>query len=543
MNDAAGGAKGRAGRARRRPGCESLEDRRLMAADPGFLLSGHQWASPAHITFSFPPDGVMWDEATNDLNATMNARFGGTGWQDQVARALQTWASVANLNVVRVNDSALPFDVPGLAQGDPRFGDIRIGGFDFNDPTTLAQTYPPPGGGLTSAGDSEINTAAPWNIGSDWDLFSVELHEMGLALGLAETPDAGTVMNADYHGVLTGLTPQDIAGIRAIYGARVPDAYQARGAGTSSGTAIDLTAGLGSTGQETVGSLSLASLGDTEYFRVVAPSSATALQVTAIANNISMLSPQVRILTSSQATLASGGNASLYGNNASATLAHLVPGQVYEIAVTGATRDVFSVGAYALKLAFTESTPPSPTPTPIPTPIPKPTPKPTPTPAPTPRPTPSPTTAQPKPTIRPDRFQPNNTLAKATPLGVVLQSTIGGLTIATPRAVEFFKFRAARAANYQVTAPGIELRLYNAAGHLLGRSYGSLLFHVPAAGTTYFIETASEGGTVVANYSLRIGAVGSAPKPAAPPVKVVAHAAIATPHPAGPAAAAKAIPR
>jgi len=564
----------RAGRGRSKPACEPLEDRRLMAADPGYILSGNQWANPGHITFSFPPDGVQWDQATNNLNATFNARFGGTAWQDQVAKALQTWASVANLDFVRTDDTALPFDVPGKPQGDPRFGDIRIGGFNFNDATTLAQTYSAPPNGLTAAGDSEINTAQSWNIGSVWDLYSVELHEMGLALGLAETPDAGLVMNANYHGTLAGLTPQDTAGIQAIYGARAPDAYQAHGAGTSAATAVDLTARLDPSGRATVGAVSLATIGDTEYFRVVAPAGATALQVTAGAKNLSLLSPEVRILDAAHEPLASGGDASTYGDDASAGLSRVVPGQVYEIAVTGATQDVFAVGAYRLNVAFTVPTPPptqappahftptpTPTPTPAPTPSPTPTAKPTPSPtqapshppiqSPNPRqaPTPSPTSAPrpQRPTIHPDRFQPNTTPAKATYLGVILQETVGNLSIASPRTVHFFKFRSARAGYYRITAPGVELRLYDSAGHLLGRAEGNLLFHAPTARTPYLIETSSRGGKAVAHYSLKVGVAGLVHAPTTirkathPTGKSAAHPMSFAHHPAGPARAAKGI--
>jgi hypothetical protein len=58
----------------------------------------------------------------------------------------------------------------------------------------------------------------PFGIGSDYDLFSVTLHETGLALGLSETPGAPTqVMNGIYHGVLDTLGPGDVAGIQAVH--------------------------------------------------------------------------------------------------------------------------------------------------------------------------------------------------------------------------------------------------------------------------------------------------------------------------------------
>ena len=38
----------------------------------------------------------------------------------------------------------MDFNVTGQYQGDPRFGDIRFGGYNFNDNTMLARTYTPP---------------------------------------------------------------------------------------------------------------------------------------------------------------------------------------------------------------------------------------------------------------------------------------------------------------------------------------------------------------------------------------------------------------
>jgi len=473
----------RAARRKAEPRGECLEDRRLMAADPGYVLSGLSWPDPGHITFSFPPDGVAWDAAPNALNSAFDARFGAATWRREVARALQTWATVANLNVVPVGDVPLGFDVPGRAQGDPRFGDIRIGGFDFHDPSTLAQTYPPPPGGLTSAGDSEVNTGANWNLGGDYDLYSVMLHEMGLALGLAETTAPGPVMSGYYNGVRAGLTPQDVAGIRAIYGSRVPDAFQIQGRGITAADPVDLTAGLVA-GRGSVGGLSLVSIGDTELFRVVAPAGATGLRVEADAAGISLLSPEVNILGPALATLAAGGDPAAYGNNASAALSQVVPGQAYLIAVTGATRDVFAVGAYHLQVAFTGS-PQSPPPPQSPA----------------------------VRTIAPDRFEPNDSAARPAAMGAVLRTTISNLSISSPGDVDVFAFRAARAGTYQASAPGLVLTLLDGSGRTLGQATGTIRFRLPKAGVRFAVAVSAAGGATAANYSLAIGPVAPAAAP------------------------------
>ena len=156
--------------------------------------------------------------------------------------ALATWESVANINIAQVADSGLPFNTPGLAQGDPRFGDIRFAGYAFlDDTTTLARTYFPPPDTGTGSGDDEINTTMGFNLGSDYDLYSVMLHETGLALGLAEVTNPTEVMYGIYTGIRSGLAAGDIAGIQGLYGPRTADVFQQQGQGLGVSSAIDVT--------------------------------------------------------------------------------------------------------------------------------------------------------------------------------------------------------------------------------------------------------------------------------------------------------------
>ncbi len=342
----------RAGRTRSRPALECLERRELLTGTQPYLLTGVRWSNDTPITYSIAADGVNWDRKVNVLNAAMDARFASGAWQDEIARALQTWASVANINFVRVADSALAFDTVGKAQGDARFGDIRFGGYDFDNASELAHAYTPPPNGSTAAGDVAVNTAAAFNIGSQYDLYSVLLHEAGHSLGLDHPDRSDAVMFASYNGVRPGLDAGDIAGIRAIYGARIDDVYGQQGRGSGLSDAVDVSAGRVTPTQFALGSLSLTASGDSDYFSVVAPTSGASLHVMAIAGGVSMLSAQVSVYDASGALLDLKGDASAYGLNVTASVAGVVAGQRYYIKVSGATDDVFSIGTYDLNVSL-----------------------------------------------------------------------------------------------------------------------------------------------------------------------------------------------
>ena len=86
---------------------------------------------------------------------------------------------------------------------------------------TLAHTfYPAPPNPEPIAGDMHLDADEPWRSGANVDLYSVALHEAGHALGLGHSDRPGAVMYP-YYKLSTGLTDDDIAGIRALYGSNV----------------------------------------------------------------------------------------------------------------------------------------------------------------------------------------------------------------------------------------------------------------------------------------------------------------------------------
>ena len=106
-----------------------------------YNVSGYSWPHPELITISFEPDGTNLGSSVSNLFASFNARFGSvSAWQNQILKAAQVWAQQTNINFAVVPDNGAPTGSGNYQQGDPGFGDIRIGGFNFNS-SALAMTY------------------------------------------------------------------------------------------------------------------------------------------------------------------------------------------------------------------------------------------------------------------------------------------------------------------------------------------------------------------------------------------------------------------
>jgi hypothetical protein len=325
-------------RRQRHPSIEGLEDRLLL-----YAANGGRWQNPALITYSFAPDGTSIGGVPSTLNQAMAARGISTAsWQAAFQKAAAFWESVANVNLVQVPDGGQAFGTAGDQQGDPRFGDIRIGGAPDKSGNLASAFLPPAYNGGTVAGDIVFNTNAAWQVNNDYDVLTVAIHEIGHALGMDHSSITAADMYAYYNGVKQALTSDDIAGIQSIYGPRPQDSNNT----TSTATVV----GLNSQAQATLTGLSIASNSDVDWYKVVVPAvTSGTLQVRMQSSGISSLSPRVLVYNGSLQGLVSASS-SAYGATVTATIGGVSAGQVYYIKCMPAVGGPTGAGAYGLEV-------------------------------------------------------------------------------------------------------------------------------------------------------------------------------------------------
>ena len=146
---------------------------------------------------------------------SLTAKLDQSSAQSEIERAFREWAKYAKVSFT-AGGSALAARTIAIQFARGYHGD----GYPFDGlGGVLAHTfYPAPPNAEPLAGDMHFDADENWRIGQDTDLFTVALHEAGHALGLGHSADPGAVMYP-YYRFATGLTADDIAGIRALYGA------------------------------------------------------------------------------------------------------------------------------------------------------------------------------------------------------------------------------------------------------------------------------------------------------------------------------------
>jgi hypothetical protein len=321
---------------------EQLEDRTVLAT---FNVP---WPDAPELTLSFAPDGTMVGGQPSALFQALDARLPTRTWEEEILRAFQTWAAAAHINVGVVADGGQPFGTLGLKQGDPRFGDIRIGAFPMaGDTLAIADPYDPFIAN-TSVGDVFLNSSFDFSLGGQngsYDLFSVLLHEAGHVLGIGPSTDPNSPMFEQYHPV-SGLTPADVAALRALYGARPPDTFEGPGGNDTfaTATALDLTSGTASVGAD------VTTLQDADVYRLTVPAGAAALDLRLIASGVSLLVPRLTVYDVSGHVIASAAATGPLDNDLFLHVDGVKAGDVYYAKVESGTDDVFGIGSYRLEI-------------------------------------------------------------------------------------------------------------------------------------------------------------------------------------------------
>ena len=331
-----------------RPVVEGLEGRFLL-----YAYTGDHFAIGSRITWSIMPDGTSLGGTTSNLVSTLDSRIGAGTWEQLIRDAFAQWEQYGNVNLVQVADDGEPINSGNYQQGNPNFGDIRIGGFAQASNVLAFTLLPPPSFGGSDSGDIFFNTSQVWNFGSTFDLGTVAVHEIGHAVaGLGESSDPNAAEYEYYTGI-KGLDQDDVNGIQAVWGPRAEDAIAKATGNFTAAKAADITGYINPYNNVIVlPNQDVASPTESYWFKVTTPSNTnTSIWVQIQSAGLSELSPKVQIYNSNlQGLSQTAAPWYAYGTTIWATAPNVAPGQTYYIKVSGSSSLWTGAGAYGMSV-------------------------------------------------------------------------------------------------------------------------------------------------------------------------------------------------
>jgi predicted Zn-dependent protease len=319
---------------------EYLEDRCVP------VTYGLPWRNPGHITLSFAPNGTPIAGHQSNLFQTLNAYQPTADWQREILQAFQTWADHAHITIVLHSDDGELFGAPGDVQGDPRFGDIRIGAQTMaTDALAVTVPYDPFLSG-TWSGDVLLNNTVHLDAAH---LLPIALHEAGHTLGLDDNSDPNSVMYSHYNAQHTALSAGDIAAIQALYGPPPPDQ-----GGHDLRTAIPIHVPAHFNGQTPLAVFGqLVSAGDVDYYSVrVTGNYRGPVTIRLQTAGVSLLEPRLTLYDSHGRVLGQTASTVLGGSVLSLTLPNRSPNEELYARVEAATTDAFDIGRFGLAVSL-----------------------------------------------------------------------------------------------------------------------------------------------------------------------------------------------
>lgn len=330
-----------------RPILEGLEDRMLL-----YAVNGDVFTYGSRITWSIEPDGTSLGGVSTNLISTLDADLGPEStWLPAIQDAFAEWEAVTNVNFAQVSDNGAPMGSGNIQQDSPNFGDIRIGGMAQSSNVLAFSLLPPPANGGSESGDIFFNTSQAWHIGSNYDLETVLVHEIGHALGLGESTVPSAVMYQYYGGVQPFPASDDIAGVQSIWGPRQEDPFEQSTDNLVMANAANVT-GFMTQSDDMVylPGLDVASTAQSYWFKVTTPANASNVFTAYVqSSSISELSPRVTIFNAAgQGLIDTSASPQSYGTTIYPTITNATPNTTYYIRVMGSNAGDSGTGAYTM---------------------------------------------------------------------------------------------------------------------------------------------------------------------------------------------------